>query len=61
MITSPVKAFPDVSYVTFNLPQSSQGGLYYGYTSAGQYAGRVSTSGTKYSLSSVCWMEAVRW
>lgn len=37
----------DLSYVTFNLPQSSQGGLYYGYTSAGQYAGRV-TTGTQY-------------
>lgn len=40
----------DLSYVTFNLPQSSQGGLYYGYTSAGQYAGRV-TTGTQYGRS----------
>lgn len=38
----------DMSYVTFNLPQSGQGGLYYGYTSQGQYAGKVSTS-TQYS------------
>lgn len=37
----------DLSYVTFNLPQSSQGLLCYGYTSAGQYAGRV-TTGTQY-------------
>lgn len=40
----------DLSYVTFNLPQSSQGGLYYGYTSAGQYEGRV-TTGTQYGRS----------
>lgn len=34
----------DMSYVTFNLPQSSQGGLYYGYVGQGQYAGTVSTT-----------------
>lgn len=34
----------DMSYVTFNLPQSSQGGLYYGYVAQGQYAGKVSTT-----------------
>lgn len=34
----------DLSYVTFNLPQSSQGGLYYGYMAQGQYAGKVSTT-----------------
>lgn len=40
----------DLSYVTFNLPQSSQGVLYYGYTSKGQYEGRV-TTGTQYGRS----------
>lgn len=45
-----VRTGRDLSYVTFNLPQSSQGGLYYGYTSSGQYAGRVSTS-TQYGRS----------
>ena len=34
----------DMSYVTFNLPQASQGGLYYGYVAQGQYAGKVSTT-----------------
>lgn len=34
----------DMSYVTFNLPQSGQGGLYYGYMAPGQYAGKVSTT-----------------
>lgn len=34
----------DMSYVTFNLPQASQGGLYHGYVGQGQYAGKVSTT-----------------
>lgn len=34
----------DMSYVTFNLPQFGQGGLYYGYMAPGQYAGKVSTT-----------------
>jgi len=56
-----VRTGRDLSYVTFNLPQSSQGGLYYGYTSAGQYAGRVSTSTQyartgRYTIDDVCFV-----
>lgn len=34
----------DLNYVTFNLPQSSQGTLYYNYTGSSQYGDRVTTS-----------------
>lgn len=40
----------DVNYVTFNLPQASQGTLYYNYTASGQYGDRVTTT-TQYSRS----------
>lgn len=40
----------DVNYVTFNLPQESQGTLYYNYTAPGQHGDRVTTS-TQYSRS----------
>lgn len=40
----------DLSYVTFNLPQASQGMLYHNYTGAGQPADRVSTT-TQYGRS----------
>ncbi len=56
-----VRTGRDLSYVTFNLPQSSQIWLYYGYTSAGQYAGRVSTSTQyartgRYTIDDVCFV-----
>lgn len=34
----------DLNYVTFNLPQSGQGTLYYNYTGSSQYGDRVTTS-----------------
>ena len=40
----------DMNYVTFNLPQESQGTLYYNYTAPGQHGDRVTTS-TQYSRS----------
>ena len=41
----------DLSYVTFTLPSSSYGTLYYGYTSSSSYTSKVSSS-TKYYPSS---------
>lgn len=40
----------DLNYVTFSLPQSGVGTLYYEYSGSGQYSQRVSTS-TQYSRS----------
>ena len=51
----------DINYVTFNLPQASQGVLYYNYSGTGQTADRVSTStqygrSGRYTIDDVCFV-----